>query len=166
MQQFRIFISYSSKDEKNVLLLVSLIRSIGVSVFRDKDSIPPGIKWLPEIEEAIGEAEIVLVFWSQNSLNSIWVVKEYEQAIDLGKRVIPVLLDSTPLPEKLKDYQSLDLSELWRFDSSTPPLIPFYETSTSIHLDARLDDDLKENFLDMAYTFKVALADLISRNNN
>jgi hypothetical protein len=37
---------------------------------------------------------------------------EYTAAISLGKRVIPVLIDSTPLPMGLCDFQALDMRGL------------------------------------------------------
>jgi hypothetical protein len=48
------------------------------------------------------------VFWTQNSAASEWVEKEWRAAIAMNKEVIPVILDSTPIPKPLNEYQWID----------------------------------------------------------
>ena len=51
------------------------------------------------------------MMWCSHAEKSEWVGREAAQAIDTKKRVVPVLLDKTPLPERLRRYQVIDFSE-------------------------------------------------------
>ena len=51
----------------------------------------------------------VLVFWSRYSAESDEVEREYTKGIHSGLRVIPVLLNETPLPPALSSHQWVDL---------------------------------------------------------
>ena len=108
-----MFVSYSQKDSSTVGILVELLRVVGPSVFRDKDSIAPGLRWRTEIARALDTAHVVVVFWSANSAASTAVRGEYERALADKKRVVPVLLDSTPIAPSLAEYQWIDLRGAW-----------------------------------------------------
>ena len=84
----------------------------GRLVFQDFDSVPPGRKWREEILVALKAADLVMVFWCEHSRESDEVKREYDLAIEGEKDVVPVLLDSTPLPETLAEYQWVDFRSL------------------------------------------------------
>ncbi len=104
-----IFASYSHRDEKFVKPMIQYLRPTGAVVFRDGDAIPPGKKWAVVIAEAIEGCRIMYIFWCAHSANSGEVRKEWERAIFLRKDIVPVLLDDTPLPGNLAEYQWVDL---------------------------------------------------------
>jgi len=106
---FEIFASYSHSDASFVKPMVQYLRPTGARVFRDKDNIPPGKKWAAVIASAIEGCRLMYVFWCRHSAASREVQKEYEKAIQLQKDILPVLLDDTPLPKALADYQWVDL---------------------------------------------------------
>ncbi|WP_175435641.1 toll/interleukin-1 receptor domain-containing protein [Streptomyces hawaiiensis] len=69
--------------------------------------IRPGDRIPGKINEALGLVDTVMVFWSANSSKSPWVNTEWEAALtrrlrDDSVRVIPVVLDETPLPPLLE----------------------------------------------------------------
>lgn len=103
-----VFASYDRVDEQLVASIVSLIRALGSRVFMDVDSIVPGDQWRPVLTRALGEAAIIVVFWCAHSAGSGEVKGEFESAHAQRKRIIPVLLDDTPLPAILAQYQYLD----------------------------------------------------------
>jgi TIR domain len=108
-----IFVSYSHLDKLLVDPIVRLLQAVpGGSVFQDCISIPPGQKWRPIIMAALLEARRVLVFWCAHANSSAEVAREYTDAIERGKAVVPVLLDSTPLPPALGEFEWVDLREL------------------------------------------------------
>jgi hypothetical protein len=86
-----------------------LLKLGGSHVFRDEESIRPGKRWKAVITRNIKKAHKVLVFWTASAAKSRWVKKEYDEAIRRGKDVIPVLLDGTPLPKSLSEFQAIDL---------------------------------------------------------
>jgi hypothetical protein len=54
----------------------------------------------------------MLVFWCYHSAASSAVKREYKRAIQLNKRVIPIILDSTDLPAQLSKFQWIDLRQM------------------------------------------------------
>jgi len=107
-----IFISYSHEDSSLVVPIVALLRASKALVFRDADSISPGKRWRAEIETAIFESSIVVVFWCHHAKNSTEVEKEFKSAIGNNKDVLPLLLDETPLPDVLSEYQYIDFRDV------------------------------------------------------
>jgi TIR domain len=107
-----IFVSYSHQDTGLVKPVVGLLRATKDLVFQDVDAIKPGSRWRPQIEEALGVAQLIVLFWCYHSSRSAEVKKEYELAVSTGKDVLPVLLDATPLPNELNEYQWVDFREL------------------------------------------------------
>ena len=104
----RFFISYSRKDKRFVEPIAQMIRAAGADVFRDETCIPPGKKWQLLLEEFLVEADTIVVFWSANAATSQHVKSEYEKAAETGKDVIPILMDGTPLPPVLGQFQYVD----------------------------------------------------------
>jgi len=109
---FQIFVSYSHEDATLVSPVVSILRATRGLVFHDADSIQPGKRWRSEIADALGAAQLVVVFWCLHSCESSEVKQEYDAALHAAKDVLPVLLDSTPLPIPLREFQWIDFRRL------------------------------------------------------
>jgi hypothetical protein len=109
LPEWNVFISYSRRNRRIVKPIVQIVRAVGATAFRDEDSIPPGKKWKVVISESIAACRTVLVFWSAAAAKSRAVKEEYRRAISLGKDVVPLRVDATPLPDELADYQWIDL---------------------------------------------------------
>lgn len=104
----RFFISYSRVDKDLVEPVVELLRTAPTDVFFDLDSIEPGDIWTDRLERAIKGASSFVIFWCDHSANSSWVRKEWTFAVGNKKRIIPVFLDSTGLPDELKTFQGIN----------------------------------------------------------
>ena len=94
-----IFISHASADDDFVKALRTALADNGLSVWVDSRNLRGGDKLAPEIENAIAEARQVIVVLSPNTINSPWVRREIQQAIEVeqrkkndGYRVVPLLL--------------------------------------------------------------------------
>jgi len=120
----RVFVSYSHHDASLVTPVVRLLRSTNDFVFQDSDSIKPGQKWREALGEAIEQANLVVVFWCLHSNESPEVEREYRSAIEAKKDVLPVLLDSTPIPSALGEFQWIDFRELGRERHPRPEARP------------------------------------------
>jgi len=119
----KLFISYSHVDAPLVKPFVDFLRAFTRgAVFRDQDSIPPGERWTVSIARAIDEADRVCVFWCRHAAGSDEVRREYRAAIGAGKRVVPTLLDSTPLPPELGAFQWCDMREAVRLSHAAGPV--------------------------------------------
>lgn len=115
MPKIKVFISYSHEDLRIVNPIISIIRTMSEKVFRDRDNIRPGDKWEISIENALEQCEKMILFWCIHSSRSPYVMHEFNAAIEKNKKLIPVLLDSTPVPKNIAQYQWIDLKELLQF---------------------------------------------------
>jgi membrane protein implicated in regulation of membrane protease activity len=104
----KVFVSYSRDDESLVAPIVRLLRVNTSYVFQDIDGIRPGKRWREEITRGIAEADLVVVFWCRHAVTSASVSEEWTAAIEQKKDVLPLLLDATPLPKPLSDFQYID----------------------------------------------------------
>ena len=102
-----VFISYSRTDRTFVAVAIQLLRAGGASVFYDVASIEFGDRWEDQLAKAIQRCERMLVFWSAAASVSSWVEKEWRQALFLGKRIVPMQLDTTPLPPDLGQFHGV-----------------------------------------------------------
>ena len=90
----RIFISYSRDDLSDVLPIYSRIRSeIGVEPWFDQKRIESGSDFENVIIGAIDACDVLLLMVSENSLRSSYVEREVRYALDVRKRVCPVVID-------------------------------------------------------------------------
>ena len=67
-----IFVSYDSEDADRITSLVSILEAEGWRVWWDRDLVV-GPRFDEEIENALNEAQCVVVAWSRNSIRSRWV---------------------------------------------------------------------------------------------
>lgn len=107
-QSTNVFVSYSHADASLVAPVVKLLRVNKSLVFQDLDSIQPGKRWQSEIAKALAESHLVVVFWCDHASRSNEVSKEWKAAIEQEKDLLPLLLDATPLPPELDEFQWID----------------------------------------------------------
>jgi hypothetical protein len=103
MSQHHIFISHSSKDDPFVKELREALESLGLAVWVDSRNLRGGAKLKPEIGEAIEQARQVIAVLSRYTIDSPWVRKEIQKALEVERgrkdedyRVIPVLVGVGP----------------------------------------------------------------------
>jgi len=102
-----VFISYARLDQPLVSRAVEFLRGGGLNVFVDSQSIAYGTDWRQALVDAIENAERVMLFWTAAAAVSVWVTREWQLALKRGKKVVPTLLDDTPLPPALARLQAV-----------------------------------------------------------
>ena len=107
-QSTHVFVSYSHADASLVAPLVKLLRVNKSLVFQDIEGIQPGERWRSKIARGLAESHLVVVFWCDHANQSDEVSKEWKAAIEQEKDLLPLLLDSTPLPPELGEFQWID----------------------------------------------------------
>ena len=107
-QSTHVFVSYSHADASLVAPLVKLLRVNKSLVFQDIDGIQPGERWRSKIAKGLAESHLVVVFWCDHANQSDEVSKEWKAAIEQEKDLLPLLLDATPLPPELGEFQWID----------------------------------------------------------
>ena len=109
-----LVISYSREDLDLVRVIVRLLKAslmgLDETVFWD-DDFEPGEPWFEQLKSHIDQAPQLFVFWCRHAAASSAVRREYVYAIAQGKRVVPVLLDDTPLSEELATIHGIDVRE-------------------------------------------------------
>lgn len=106
--EFKVFISYSTKDLKNVEELHSNIADSPVEVFIAEHSVKAGEHLSEQISTAINECDLFVVLWSSNAQASEWVFQEIGRAHALNKPILPLVLDKDlHLPEFIQDLKYL-----------------------------------------------------------
>ncbi|MCF7764156.1 MAG: TIR domain-containing protein [Verrucomicrobia bacterium] len=112
----QVFISYSSKDQERVFGLTDRLRSAGISVWVDQSGIGAATLWSKEIASAIKGCKVLVLMVTPNSVTSRNVTREVSLASEQNKPILPVLLESTQIPEELEYHlagiQHLDVAGL------------------------------------------------------
>ena len=103
----RIFLSYARDDVDAARQLAESLAQAGHDVWWDSH-LHGGSRFDREIEEALKNAEAVVVVWSKASLDSAWVKDEAAEGRDSG-RLVPVSLGSAKPPLGFRQFQTIDL---------------------------------------------------------
>lgn len=116
-----IFISYNHSDKPFVQSLSNHLRNLGVSIWIDEAEIKIGDSLIEKIRDGIDRVDFVAVVLSSHSVNSSWVRKEVDIAMNQeieGKRVkvLPLLIDDCDPPGFLKGKLYADFRDPTFFD--------------------------------------------------
>lgn len=115
----RLFLSYDHDDEALARPLAKALEQAGHDIWWDR-RIEGGAQYSKLIEQALAEAEAVLVLWSANSVDSAWVRDEAGDGRDSG-RLVPLSVGGISPPLGFRQYQTIDLGT-WRGRGKVPQL--------------------------------------------
>lgn len=104
--KYDFFISYSRQDAAIVRRVQYFLENAGYSCWIDLDGIAAGMDFNETIIDAITKSKCFLFFHSENSSKSNWALNELLFAIDYGKKVLPIMVDHTPLSGKMASLLS------------------------------------------------------------
>jgi hypothetical protein len=108
MQPDTCFLSYSRADEQFALRFANDLRSLGVVMWVDQLNIRPSEHWDRAIERTIRGCRSLVVILSPRAVASDNVADEVSLAIDIGKAVIPVMIEACALPLRLNRMHLID----------------------------------------------------------
>ncbi len=114
----RVFLSYDRDDAAKARAIAEALEKAGHTVWWDF-RIKGGAEYSKEIEQALADADAVVVLWSKQAIDSGWVRDEAAAGRDRG-RLVPVRLDEAQAPLGFRQYQCIDLSS-WK-GRGAPPL--------------------------------------------
>ncbi len=103
-----LFISHSKNDRVFVLekLVAPLTKEYGLDAWYFEADINPSEKWIESIAQGLRKCDWMVVVVSKHAAASPWVKEEVTLALsklDLKDKIIPVVLDDTPL-ETINDF--------------------------------------------------------------
>lgn len=104
------FLSYARADAVQALRLADDLIAAGVSVWVDQYDIRPSQHWDRAVETAVRACAGMIVILSPRSVASPNVADEVSVAIDDGKILIPVLIETCVLPLRMTRMQFIDAS--------------------------------------------------------
>lgn len=104
-----IFLSYSRKDKPLALALKKALAKGGQLVWMD-DQLTSGQDWRVQLEARIKDHEAIVLALTPNWIDSPYCQWEFITAVENGKKIIPVLLEKTALPDRISQYQYADFT--------------------------------------------------------
>jgi hypothetical protein len=109
-----VFISYSRKDVEAARTIDEALYSKNIKCWRDERWLSAGADFIEEITRAIRQCDLFVLLVSVNSTASEAVAIEVSLANHFHRRIIPILLDRSDIPDKILPYtvrlQYLDVS--------------------------------------------------------
>ena len=108
-EQYDVFLSYAREDAARIRPLVSALEAEGWTIFWDR-RIPPAESWRSYIGLRLRTASVVVVVWSEYSIQSDWVITEAEEA-HRRRALVPTSIDAVDAPLGLNQIQAADLVE-------------------------------------------------------
>ena len=108
-----IFISYARSDSACCEKIKNALEKAGIDCWRDTDDIKPGEKWLKRLQEALKQAQAMIVLCSKASEKSDYMELEFHEARELKLSIIPVIIEGQDVPFHLKDRNVIFLGDDW-----------------------------------------------------
>ena len=102
------FVSYSRHNSEFVTRLRNDLDRERIATWRDTDDIPAGAAWDDRVEMALRSCSHVLLVVSAASIQSENVADEIACARDRRKPILPLLLDQSSLPFRVRRAQAID----------------------------------------------------------
>ena len=108
------FLSHNRADKGIARSLGAQLQLAGASVWFDEWELRAGDSIPGKVNEALARVDCVILLWSDSASSSNWVRAELEAGIQRGLdedslRIIPVMLDDTPVPALLRPLRRVDL---------------------------------------------------------
>ena len=100
----KVFISHSREDNEIVKKLEENLRRDGAEVWIDIAKIKAGDSFIKRMSEDLEWCDILILVWTESANISKYVGHEWENALDMGKKIIPCLFDNTKRPPMLRSY--------------------------------------------------------------
>ena len=164
-QRKTFFFSYSRDDKPVVEPLVMFLASADVHVLWD-GAIEPGQLWEDVLLDWLDTADQAYAVWSKNAANSDWVDLELDLLVSQSTKIIPLMLDDTPLPDALRSRQGIPfggvLGKWTRVGAAGAAQINIDSRQVGLALDALLSGDDTDSILTRidAFTLSATLSDV------
>ncbi len=115
----KVFFSYSRTDKARAEPIIRALEQAGFDVWWD-GMLAGGAKYIEKTQSALQDADVVVVLWTDTSVQSHWVQDEAMHGRD-NKCLVPISLDHTEPPLGFRQFQVIDLSR-WDGAQSEPSI--------------------------------------------
>src|SRR5882757_6130018 len=117
-----VFLSYARATQSRIAQIGDALEGRGYSLWWDK-ALNASDDYAMVIEAQLDAAGCVVVAWSAQARQSLWVRAEANEALDSGK-LVQINLDGTRLPLPFRALQFLDFAR-WRGERQGTPWSEF-----------------------------------------
>ena len=100
---FDVFISYSSKEKNIAQALCAMIEKTGISCWIAPRNVVPGAHWAASIAQAVRNARLLVLLFSENSGISVQVAREVALADTHRLAILPIKIDNA-MPDNVLAY--------------------------------------------------------------
>src|SRR5262249_43537124 len=132
-EKLKVFISYSRRDSAAFAdELMAGLEYGGFAPFLDRHDIAAGEDWEARLSALIAQSDTVVFVVSPEAVKSERCTWEVDRAIELSKRLLPVVFKTVPdddIPEKLRRLQFV------RFDSAAGFARPLLRLAEALRVD-------------------------------
>lgn len=107
-----IYVSYNHQDKDLVAQVTERLKVRGYYLTLDTEALAPGQNWRSTLTEGLKNSEVFIVFLSENSLKSQFVLSEIGAARAYASEsdrmlLIPVIIDSIQIPAVIQDLHAI-----------------------------------------------------------
>lgn len=135
----KVFLSYDHDDVALARSITAALEKAGHTVWYDRH-IHGGAQYSRKIEQALDDADAVVVLWSPRSVESAWVRDEAAEGRDRGK-LVPLTVGQVAPPMGFRQFQTIDLGS-WKGRGKVPQLTELLEAIHSQSEDSSTDSPL------------------------
>jgi hypothetical protein len=112
----RCFLSHNKADKELARAIGAHLTLSGIEVWFDEWEIQAGDSIPGKLDEGLDAFDAFVLIWSADANRSNWVRKELHSAImravnDKSAKIIPCLLDETPLPPLIADFRGITFAD-------------------------------------------------------
>ena len=110
------FLSHNKADKAVTRNIGAHLTLVGMDVWFDEWELQAGDSIPGKLNSGLAAFDAFILVWSANAQRSNWVLQELSSAImrsirDNTAKIIPCLLDETPLPTLIADRKGIDFSD-------------------------------------------------------
>lgn len=106
----RVFISYSHEDKEFADTLAADLEEKPITVLIDTKSLIVGDSIADAVSDLVDSCDYFIYISSTKSTDSGWTQAELKKALELDKRILPVVTNNTTLPDLLSGVLYADFS--------------------------------------------------------
>lgn len=106
----KIFISYAHEDNEFVQKLYGELQGLPFNILWDQKELQVGDDIKKKIDDLLNSCDYLLFVASKHSSKSEWAPIEIQKALELKKKVLPIVIDDSRPPEIIKQILFADFS--------------------------------------------------------
>ena len=166
---YDVFFCYARKDYRIVKQITSAINSAGYTSFVDAECILPGENFIETIQNQLYKCKAFVCIVSANAVMSEFFIKEVSYAVSIGKFIIPIKIDDSPITDRLTllignlqyIYWDDSISEKYLIDSLNHYIKQLKDKNdVGIRTDAEIAEEIKllDNYIPQKVEYDIFIS--------